>query len=199
MELTQFGWVIFPLCAALCLAPFRLLQLTFVAAVFGAAASAVVAGLGLPPGLPPAVLFMGYVLLQYALGERYPGEREVWRLLEPFMLTVAYAILTAVVMPRLFAGQFEVWPQKVDAQFAFPIALGPTRSNYTQSLYLLSNAAMALFGGLFMTRSRMDFSKLLGAYFAGAAVVVAICAWQVVSRRTGLWFPGRSCIPTRAG
>ena len=78
---------------------------------------------------------------------------------------------TAVVMPRALAGQFEVWPQKVDAAFPFPIMLGPTPSNYTQDLYLLSNAAIAVLGGLFVTRSDVDPRRLLHTYWGGAVLV----------------------------
>ena len=189
MELTQLSVVLLPLCAWYCLAPMRLLQMVFIASVFGAAAAMVIGGLGLPPGLPPAVVFLAYVLLQFALGARYPGEREVWRLGEPLVIAVLYALMSSVILPRAFAGQFDVWPQKIDAAFAFPIMLGPTRSNYTQDLYLISNAAVTVLGALFLTRSGIDFRKLVHTYWAGAILVAVICLWQFASRTVGLFYP----------
>ncbi|MCW3475476.1 hypothetical protein [Limobrevibacterium gyesilva] len=189
MELTRFGMVLLPLCAAACVAPFRLLELVFLASAFGAAAVAVVGGLGLPPGLPPAALFIGFVALQYALGARFPGACRSWRLLEPFAIAVAYALATAVLLPRLFAGRFEVWPQKVDAAFALPVPLAPSLANVTQALYLVSNALVAILGGMFLTRSDVDFRRLLHAYYAGGAVVLLVCFWQVLNRLAGVPYP----------
>ncbi len=189
MELTQFGVLLLPLCAWYCLKPLKLLQLSLLASVFGAAAALVVAGLGLPPGLPPAVVFIAYVLLQYALGVRYPGERAVLRLLEPMGILVLYALMTSVILPRAFAGQFEVWPQKVDSAFAFPIILGPTKANYTQDLYLISNAAVTALAALFVTRSDVDTRRLLDVYWGGAVVVGVVCLWQIANRMGGVFFP----------
>ena len=189
MELTEFGLLLLPISLWFGLRPLRLLQISLIASVFGAAAALVIQGLGLPPGLPPAVLFIAFVAMQYALGVRYPGERAVFFLLEPLAIAVAYALLTSVILPRAFAGQFVVWPQKVEAGFSFPIQLGPTRSNYTQDLYLLSNVAVTAFGAVFLTRSDIDFRKVLHTWWAGALVVAAVSLWQLASRTTGIFFP----------
>ena len=189
MELTQLSVVLFPLCAWYCMSPLRTLQIAFIASTLGAAAAAVIGGLGLPPGLPPAVMFLAYVALQYALGARFPGEAGVVRLLEPLVVLVLYALLTSVILPRVFAGRFEVWPQKIDAAFPFPITIGPTPSNYTQDLYLISNAAVAAFGALFLTRSDIAPRVLLHTYWAGAFVVAVVSVWQIASRLGGVFFP----------
>lgn len=189
MELTQLSVVLFPLCFWYAFAPIRLLQLSLLFSTCGAAAAAVISGLGLPPGLPPAVLFLAFVGLQYTLGARFPGEAAVLRLLEPLIILVIYALLTSVVLPRAFAGKFEVWPQKVDHGFPFPITIGPTASNYTQDLYLLSNACVAIFGALFLTRSDVSPRALVHTYWWGAAFVAFVSVWQVASRLGGVFFP----------
>ena len=189
MQLTQLSVVLFPVCAWFAFAPLRLLQTVFIASTLGAAAALVIGGLGLPPGLPPAVLFLAYVMLQYALGARYPGEVAVVRLLEPLALLLLYALLSSVILPRAFAGAFEVWPQKVDAAFPYPVTLGPSRSNYTQDLYLLSNGAVTALGAVFVTRSDIDASRLVRCYWGGAILVAAVSVWQVASRLGGVFFP----------
>ncbi|MBU6499580.1 MAG: hypothetical protein KGQ40_13720, partial [Rhodospirillales bacterium] len=189
MQMTLFGLALLPLCLACAMAPLRLLELVFIAAVFGAAAALVIGPLGLPPGLPPAMLFIGYVVLQYALGARYPGEARVWRLLEPLVVTLVYALATSLILPRIFAGQFDVWPQKVDADYPFPVPLGASSANFTQDMYLLSNATLAILAAVFLTRRGIDFTRLLRAYLLGGVLVVLVCFWQLASRIAGVPYP----------
>ena len=117
MELTQFGYVLLPLCVAAILQPIWQLQLVLLASAFGAATPLTIGGLGLPPGVIPACLFLAYVALQFFLGARFPAAPRAWHTLEPFLLTAAYALVTAVLVPRLFAGSFTVWPQKPTPPF----------------------------------------------------------------------------------
>ncbi len=189
MELTQFGLIFLPLCAVAIIQPVWLLYLVLLAGVFGAATPLVIAGYGLPPQVTPASLFLAYAALQYLLGARFVAALPAWRTLEPFVLTAAYALVTALLIPRLFAGQFTVWPQKLTPPYDIPVPLGPSMSNVTQSLYLAIEGALLVGAGLFLTRSRIVFARLLQAYLACGYVVVVICAWQLANKLTGLWFP----------
>lgn len=188
MAVTQFGYVILPLCALFCLSPGVLLQAVFVASVFGAAAALIVGSLGLPPAIPPAVVFMAFVALQYGLGARFPAEREAWRLVEPLAIAVAYALAGSLVLPRLFAGSFHVWPQKVGPE-SFAVLLAPSSSNTTQDMYLLSNVVFLAMAMLYLTRSKVDFTRLVQSYFVSGYLVVGISLWQLASRVAGAPFP----------
>lgn len=189
MELTAFGMALLPLCVAAIAQPPWQLYLVLLTGAFGAATPLAIGGFGLPPGVPPACLFLFHVGLQYMLGAHYPGERQAWRTLEPFLLTASYALVTALLVPRMFTGSFTVWPQKLIPPYDIPIPLAPGLGNVTQSLYLLIGSAIMSATALYATNSRFQFARLLGAYLASGYVVVAICAWQMVHKLTGLWFP----------
>jgi len=191
VQLTLFGYVLLPLCVAAILQPTWQIYLVLLTGAFGAATPLAIGALGLPPGVPPAMLFLAYVGLQYLLGAKYPGDRRAWHMLEPFLLTVAYALVSAVLLPRLFAGSFNVWPQKPIPPFDIPVALMPGAGNVTQSLYLAIEACLLVGAALFFTRATTDFARLLNAYLLSGYVVVAICGWQLANKITGIWYPER--------
>jgi hypothetical protein len=189
MELTTFGIVLGLLCLAAIIRPDWQLRLILLTGAFGAATPLIVTGLGLPPGVPPACLFLAHVALQYLLGVHYPAERLAWRTLEPYLLAAAYALVTALVVPRLFAGAFTVWPQKPLPPYDIPMPLAPGQGNVTQSLYLLIEAAVLAGSALYLTRTGTSFLRLIQAYLATGYLVVAICAWQLANKLTGVWYP----------
>ncbi len=189
MQLTLFGYVLLPICLAAILQPGWQLQLVLLASAFGAASPLVIGGLGLPPGVIPACLFLAYVALQFLLGARFPAAGRAWRTLEPFLLAAAYALVTALLVPRLLAGSFTVWPQKPAPPYDLPVPLAPSMSNVTQTFYLLLDTAVLAGVALHLGRSRLDPLRVLHAYLACGYVVVAICAWQLAGKLTGLWFP----------
>jgi hypothetical protein len=189
VQLTLFGYLLLPICAAAILQPGWQLQLVLLASAFGASSPLVIGGLGLPPGVIPACLFLAYVALQFLLGARFPAAGRAWRTLEPFMLAAAYALVTAVLVPRLLAGSVFVWPQKPAPPYDLPVPLLPSMSNVTQTFYLLLDSAVLAGVALHLGRSRIDPLRVLHAYLACGYVVVAICAWQLASKLTGMWYP----------
>ncbi len=189
MELTLFGYILLPLCVAAILQPTWQLYLVLLVSAFGAATPLVVGGLGLPPGVIPGSLFLAYVAVQFLLGARFPGAPLAWRTLEPFVLTAAYAFFTAIMVPRLFAGSFTVWPQKLTPPYDIPVPLAPGSGNITQSFYLLIDSALLICCALYFARARFDVAQLLRIYLGAGYVVVAICGWQFVHKMTGLWYP----------
>lgn len=189
MQLTLFGYFLLPICAAAILQPGWQLQLVLLASAFGAASPLVIGGLGLPPGVIPACLFLAYVALQFLLGARFPASGRAWRTLEPFLLAALYALVTAVLVPRLLAGSFTVWPQKLTPPFDLPVPIQPSMSNVTQTFYLLIDTAVLAGVALHLGRSHLDPLRVLHAYLACGYLVVAICAWQLASKLTGIWYP----------
>ncbi len=189
MQLTLFGYFLLPICAAAILQPGWQLQLVLLASAFGAASPVALGGLGLPPGVIPACLFLAYVALQFLLGARFPASGRAWRTLEPFLLAALYALVTAVLVPRLLAGSFTVWPQKLTPPFDLPVPIYPSMSNVTQTFYLLIDTAVLAGVALHLGRSHLDLLRVLHAYLACGYLVVAICAWQLASKLTGIWYP----------
>jgi hypothetical protein len=99
-----------------------------IAAVFEAAAALILGGsCGLQPAIVPGPLFVTYMVGQYALGMRYPGEGTALRAALPLLALMSYAVLSARWLPDAFAGQILIWPQRQDILApggAIPIHLG---------------------------------------------------------------------------
>ena len=114
MHLTVLGIVILPFSLVWAFQPLRLVQLALIAAVFEAGAAVAIGGFGLPLAIVPGLLFIGYVVLQYAIGMRYAAEGRALLTLMPLLALLLYALLSVVLLPNLFAGRIMVWPQKAD-------------------------------------------------------------------------------------
>lgn len=192
MELTPIGYVLLPLALVLILRPTALLQLTLIASAFGAAVPVIVnlggEPFGLPTGFLPAVAFIVVLCLDCLSRARTQAEREVGRIITPMLLFTGSAVAGAILLPRLFAGQFLVWPQQVGIlNLAVPLA--PNAGNITQSLYLVVNVAALLFVALYASRHTTPYKALVQAYLASGYVVVGLCLWQLASKLTGIYYP----------
>ncbi len=104
------------------------------------------------------------------------------------LLFVSAAVLGAFVLPRLFAGMFEVWPQKPDA-FNMAEPLRPNSGNVTQTLYIVVNIAMLFTAALCASDGRTRPMLFVRAYLASGFVVAALCYWQFASSLTGIYYP----------
>jgi hypothetical protein len=75
MQITLLGLALVPLSLFWALRPERLLQLALISSIFEAAAALVLGGsFGLQPAMFPGLLFIAFIVSQYGLGMRYPGE-----------------------------------------------------------------------------------------------------------------------------
>jgi hypothetical protein len=190
MQITLLGLVLIPLSLAWAYQPVRLLQLALVASVFEAAAALVLGGaFGLQPAMVPGVLFIAYVIFQYALGMRYPGEGTALRAAVPLLLLLAYALLSAWLLPDMFAGRIMVWPQKPDVLASGMVPLQHTSGNITQPLYLSLDVVFAVCVAIFLTRARIGYQSIIRAYMLGGYIVVGLAFWQFASRTAGVPFP----------
>ena len=188
MSVTLLGLLLAPLCLVFCLEPIRLLQVAIIASIFEAAAAFVLGSFGLQASLIPSVLFLAFVFLQLLLGVRYTGEREVWRAVLPFVLVTVWAVSGSVLLPRLFAGQVYVWPQKLEPPFV-AVPLGPSASNLTQDLYITVDCAVLLLSALFLSQARLNPNRVLNAYLVSGYAAVGICIWQFMNKIAGVPFP----------
>ena len=188
MPVTLLGLAVIPLCLAFSLQPIRLLQLLLLVSAFEAAAILILGGFGVQPNLLPAVLFTAFVLLQLLLGVRYSGEQEVWRAVLPFLLVTVWALAGAMVLPRLFAGEVLVWPQKPEPPFT-AVPLAPSPANVTQSLYIVIDCVVLVTSALFLSQARLNPERILNAYLASGYVAVGVSVWQLASKVAGVPFP----------
>jgi hypothetical protein len=185
--ITAIGGVLVPLCLIFFNRPWKLLALIFFYSVFSAAAIFVVGGAGVTPALLPASLFTLTFIVAMLTGTRYPGQRRALILLTPFILVIAGAVLSSIVMPRLFYGEVYVWPQKMTIFARSPLA--PNAGNYTQDMYLVSDALLTITAAIYLTRPGANFSRLLDCYLYASFVAVGISLWQFLSNTVHIPFP----------
>ncbi len=186
--ITMIGGLLFPVCLWFWRRPAALLMLVLLYSVFSAAALVVIGGFGVTPALLPTVMFISLFVLNAANGMRYPAERQVWLLLFPFILVVFGALASSVIMPRLFAGEVLVWPQKVTAFFVRS-PLEPNAGNITQDVYLLTDAVLTVAAALYLTRPGALPAKLLDCYFMAGLIVIVIALWQFAGNTLHIPYP----------
>ena len=188
MGVTLFGLLALPLCVLCALNPERLLQLAILGAAFDAAAIVTIGDLGVQPALLPTMLFIGYVLLQLLLGARYRGASTVWWVVMPFVVVTAWAVAGSQLMPRLFANEVYVWPQKVAPPF-LAVPLAPSPSNLNQDVYVVADCLTLVTAALHATCARFDLRRLLAAYWASGFLAAGLAFWQLANRLAGVPFP----------
>ena len=103
-----------------------------------------------------------------------------------FLLALSvWGLFSSFVMPRLFAGQFQVFPMNSDGVFIIEQPLFPTGANFNQAVYFL--------GGLFtfafvssLARTNDLLHKAAFAVIAAAAVNLVIVVIDTVTFAAGM-------------
>jgi hypothetical protein len=186
--ITGIGLLILPICLFYAGRQTALLALVFICSTFMAAAVLVIGGYGISPGLLPTGMFMAIFVMQTIFGTRYPAERRVMIVLLPFIIVVAWALSSSILMPRLFENDILVWPQKLSG-FAVITPLAPNAGNMTQDLYLSAAAALTVSAAIYLTQTGIRLRRLFDAYLVAGCLMVFIALWQFASNIAGLWFP----------
>ena len=186
--ITGLGAIVLPLCIFFWRTPLRLLQLVFLGAAFAAAAVLVIGSYGVSPGLLPGILFIGYFVLRLLLGASYPTGSGVLRVLTPFILVFIGALISSLLLPRFFAGDIYVWPQKLTS-FAVLSPLSPNAGNYTQDMYLIINAGLTIAASFYLVTIGRNMQLLFSAYLYAGLLVVFISLWQFAANTVHVWFP----------
>ncbi|MCI0599715.1 MAG: hypothetical protein L0Y60_09360 [Beijerinckiaceae bacterium] len=129
-----------------------------------------VGGVNLLPQSVCAVFLVGKILLSQ--GQITPALNAA---LDPaklglLFLFLAYGLLSAYAMPRLFAHSVEVIP--VSASTQWPVALEPTTANITQPAYLALSVGVALAFALAGERTGFQRHFLQALLVGGIAVIV---------------------------
>lgn len=187
--ITALGMMYLPFCLLSWRTPVGLLYLVFVGSVFSAGAVIVIGGYGVTTGLVPSLMFLFFIVLRLTLGDRYPAQNMVLGVLAPFILVVIGALLSSIIMPRLFEGEIMVWPQKLSGFFVLT-PLSPNSGNYTQDMYLIIDAGLTVTAAMYLTRApTLLHHRLLNSYYLSALLAVVIALWQFASNTLHIWFP----------
>jgi hypothetical protein len=168
--------------------PWKLLALVFYFSVFAAAAIAVFGGAGITPALLPCLLFVLCFMVSIFSGVRYPAARQAITLLTPFILVILGALISSLVMPRLFQGDVLVWPQKI-ALFFVRMPLAPNSGNYTQDMYLLADATLTVTATIYLARPGVMLNKLFDCYLSASLIADCVALWQFAGNSFHLWYP----------
>lgn len=194
MDLTPFSFAFLPLLLATRLKLDRLLLLIVLCSTFDAA-SVLNVNLGsfvfgLQPAFGAAIVFVAIVMMRWLAGQPYGNEGRVLYVFWPFLLFCVLAAVSAVLLPKLFAGKILVWPQRKEPGMPdLAILLYPNSGNITQALYLLTAMLLAVTACAHMeSRPRLP-QRILDAYFASGVLACVIGLWQWVGKITGLYFP----------
>ncbi len=192
MEITSLGFILLPLSLAFIFRPSSLLQITFLASTFGSAVPFVIPfggePFGFPPDFLPGLVFTVVVGLDYASRNLREIEGEVEYAVFPMVVFMATALAGAVILPRVFAGEFEVWPQRVGI-FNLAVLLAPSAGNVTQCLYLIVNTIFLALAALYVSRTYVHPMAIVHAYLASGYLVVVLSLWQFANKLTGIYFP----------
>jgi hypothetical protein len=192
MEITALGFILLPLSLILIPRPNSLLQTTLLASAFGAATPFTVIFGGelfaLPPPFLPALIFTAIVGLDYMTRNLREIEGEVGHTILPMIVFMAFALAGAAILPRMFAGDFKVWPQRVGILNS-AVWLAPNAGNVTQSLYLIVNTIFLVLATLYISRKYVRPMTIVRAYLASGYLVVALTLWQFASKLTGIYYP----------
>ncbi|MEQ8557492.1 MAG: hypothetical protein RIB03_04170 [Henriciella sp.] len=134
-----------------------------------AAAALFLGGANITPGHLSLGFFVLAVLirrdgLSYAFASMHPPRAGFF-----LLLLSLWGVFSGYAMPRMFAGEFMIFPLSSDTKFINEVPLFPVSSNFNQSIYFLGGLLTFAF-----TSSMARTNRLLQA--AGTAVVIAAAA-----------------------
>jgi hypothetical protein len=151
----------------------------FCSTLLGSAAAFVLDSLG-GTNISPAHLLLGFLSLRLltdkeisakAVQELSIGRPAFW-----LLVTVIYSIIGAYCLPRLLAGDTFIFALR--AQSPYAVLLGPSTSNFTQSVYFTADlvcfvvlSAFAANGGIRLLGAAALFCAALNLIFAGLDLV----------------------------
>ncbi|HTU54497.1 MAG TPA: hypothetical protein VMF62_11045 [Acetobacteraceae bacterium] len=194
MHLTSTGILIIPLSLLVFfLAPGRLGQWAILVSALGAASVLDVGG-GFPVGITPyffvAALIGARVIGQMLTGRLgLPANRAIQGHLRVLVLFVAWAVVSALVLPILFSGMpVDLGRAGVDTTYFYLVPLRWSFSNVGQAGYLVLDLCVVLF--FLRNAQRPGYVEgLVRAFTWCGLLVTAVGVYQLLSYRTGVPFP----------
>lgn len=155
-----------------------------VAALLQAAAALFIGSANITPGH----LSLGFFVLAVVI--RKNGLGYAFSALQPpragfFLLALSvWGLFSSFVMPRLFAGQFMVFPMNSDTKFIIQTPLFPVSSNFNQAVYFLGGVLTFAFVSS-MARTNLALHRAAVALLVAAIVNVAIAAVDTLTYAAG--------------
>jgi hypothetical protein len=191
---TTFTFAFLPLLLATQGRPERLLLLVVTASVFDSASVLNLnlgsLAFGVQPAFAAASAFIGVMLLRRLSGQTFGGEGRVSYVFFPLLLFCICAMVSALLLPRLFQGTVYVWPERVENGFEnLAVPLMPNSGNVTQAVYLLVAVLLCIFGCVCAEARPNLPERLLKTYFWSGIIAALIGFWQWTGKFTGLYFP----------
>ena len=168
MSITFIGLIIFGLSAGALLHSLKSAFLVFCCASYlGAAAAIFIGGANIPPG-HLALGFLAFAVIIRRNGLAQSLQTVIFPRPGFFLLLFTiWAVVSAIFMPRLFAGQISVFPLRSLGRFIIEAPLQPGSSNINQSIYAIGNL------GAFMVIAAMASAPQLHKHIVRALVVLA--------------------------
>lgn len=166
------------------------IHLLLVAAILGSAAAIKLPAVGNASIPPSHVLLLFYVLAVLNLRGGLASVLGVLRFPSPgfwLLLFVAYGVVTAIFLPRVFAGQTDVYGIARSGIGRLGIVsnpLSPSAANITQSVYLLGN--FALFSAVCAHIVMLGARAVTGALLLTAAVNIIFALLDIVTYGLGV-------------
>jgi len=194
VEITLFTYAFLPLLLATRFKLDRLLLLIVLSSVFDAASVLNINlgsfAFGLQPAFAATIIFIAIVMARWLAGQLFGNEGRVLYVFWPFILFSAVAVLSAVLLPHLFAGEVFVWPQRKEPGMPdLAVPLYPNSGNITQAAYLSTTMLLAITACAHMESKPRLPQRVLDVYFASGVLACAIALWQWGGKIVGLYFP----------
>ena len=156
---------------------------------FEAAASIVFGSLGLQPALVPTIVLAPNLALVWLLGGRFSAMNQVIRLMAPLWLLLIYAVLGAVILPRLFRG-VRSGPFAEERRLCRGSNSSGLRFRGCDTVDLLHHQRCATFAVALVVSSRpVKPTTFFNIYLSCGLLTFAIALWQLSNKLAGVPFP----------
>ncbi|WP_084397914.1 hypothetical protein [Henriciella aquimarina] len=139
--------------------------------------------------ITPGHLALGFFILAVLI--RQGGLEYAYAAIQPlrpgfFLLALSvWGLMASFVMPRLFAGQFLVFPMNPDRKFIIEVPLFPSSANFNQAVYFLGGLLTFAFVSS-LVRTNESMHKAAFALIIAAIVNLVIVAFDTISFAVGM-------------
>lgn len=169
-----------------------MMAMAMICSLMGGSAALIVTALG-SSSIPPISVVMGFLLVRVIVsGHRTAGDlTSAVRVNALYLLYAGWAVITAMVMPRIFARRIDVVPLRPvglrNLFDTFPLVF--SNQNITSSVYIVGSCLLALsvFVAVRQRRGAVFFAKtaavvtMIHALLGLAGLVLPASIWGVVS------------------
>jgi len=192
MTITPIGFVLIPLSLIIFLVwPRLLVPWAIIVSVFEAASVINFGGGDSAIGLQPFFLVVILITLrfvpQYLSGRfGFAQDDPILRLFRPLVLFTLWGVVSAFVLPFLFAGVPVNIPH--GGMDRSPLPLHWSLSNVAQAGYLMLDCIFIMYTTR-LARDHREMEANVQAFRSAGMIVIAVGIYQLIAHNTGLYFP----------